>query len=350
MSVELVTVREAQHPLFVGVDVGGTSIKVGIVDNKGRTIAFTSFPTEDEKGPQFAIDRMKVVIEELLSSASLALDDIAVVGLATPGTMDIPAGMILSPPNMPGWRNFPVRDALSEALGKPVAYGNDAGAAALGEFWVGSGKAFRSIVMVTLGTGVGSGIIIDGVSLDGVHSHGAECGHMVIDTSPNAPMCGCGKRGHLEVFTSATGLIRRTREAISAGKQSILANQLADGAELTGLMIAEAAEEANDQLAVDLILETADYLAIGLSHVIYLIDPSAIILGGAMNFGGKKTNIGTQFIERVRKKTCELIFELQTDKIDFHYAELGGDAGYIGAAGFARNLHNNATLGFPEEA
>lgn len=265
MSAESITVELAERPFFAGVDVGGTSIKIGIVDDRGRTISYTSFPTEQTKGPEVAIDRTSETIKHLLESASLSMDDIEAIGLGTPGTMDIPKGIILEPPNLPGWRHFPIRDALSKITSKPVAYANDAGAAAYGEFWVGTGRQYNSIVMLTLGTGVGAGIIENGRSIDGQNSHGSECGHMIIDSRSDARMCGCGKQGHLEAYASATAVVKRTQEALKDVKKSSIANRVASGEKLNGLMIAQEAENGDD-LAMDIILETSDYLAIGCAN------------------------------------------------------------------------------------
>ncbi len=238
MTQPLVPLNDAKRPLFLGVDVGGTNIKIGLVDDAGSTLAFGSIETAEERGPQDAVDRIAREASRLTASLGLALSDVVAVGLGTPGTMDIPAGMILQPPNMPHWRDFPIRDALAAACGLPVSYANDGAAAAFGESWIGSGKRFDSMVMLTLGTGVGGGIIIGDVSIDGAHSHGAECGHIIIDTGPAARQCGCGKYGHLEAYASATALVKRAQEALDAGRDSSLRQRLASGQPLSGLLVA----------------------------------------------------------------------------------------------------------------
>ena len=167
-------------PLFVGVDVGGTNIKIGVVDDNGDRLAYTKFPTQADQPPEGSIERIESVVQELLDGAGLKKEDVAAVGLGTPGPMDIARGMILTPFNMPGWHNFAIRDALSKALDKPVAFTNDANAAALGEYWIGSGRQYSSMILITLGTGVGGGIIINDVSIDGAHSHGSEIGLSLI--------------------------------------------------------------------------------------------------------------------------------------------------------------------------
>src|SRR5690606_10042678 len=137
-----------------------------------------------------------------VKQAGLTPDKIARVGLGSPGTHDIPAGMLLDPPNLPGWVNFPIRDRVQALCGLPLTFANDANCAAYGEYWVGSGKEFNSLVLFTLGTGIGSGIILDDMQLVGAHSHGGECGHSIIDYQPDARLCGCGNTGHLEAYCS----------------------------------------------------------------------------------------------------------------------------------------------------
>jgi len=237
-------------PLFVGVDVGGTNIKIGVVDDKGDRLAYTKFPTQADQPPEKSIARIKPVVQELLDGADLKMDDVAAVGLGTPGPMDIARGMILTPFNMPGWHNFPIRDALSKALDKPVTFTNDANAAAFGEYWIGSGRQYSSMILITLGTGVGGGIIIDDVSVDGANSHGSEIGHICIDTGLGALVCPCGKPGHLEAYASATGIVNRAKEALQSHPESSLLERNAEGSPLSALMVSEAAE-AGDKLALE---------------------------------------------------------------------------------------------------
>jgi glucokinase len=219
----------------------------------------------------------------------------------------------------------------------PVAFANDAGAAAFGEYWVGSGKEYKSIAMLTLGTGVGGGIIIEGKSIDGDNSHGSECGHVIVDTTAEARICSCGRLGHLEAYASATGLVARTREALTRGETSSLANRVAAGETLNGLMISQAAE-AGDKLARKIVFETADYLAIGCASLTHIIDPAALILGGAVNFGGHRTEIGRAFLQRVDAQVRSKVFPTQAKRIVIDFAKLSGDAGFIGSAGLARKL------------
>jgi len=332
----VITPETAQTPLFAGVDVGGTNIKIGLVDDKGRTLAFQSIETMEELGPADAVRRIKATLHEMLFHVSLTMDDVKAIGLGTPGTMDIPRGMILAPPNLPHWRDFPVRDQLSEVTSRPVAFVNDANAAAFGEFWVGSGRDFRTMIMLTLGTGVGGGIILDGRSIEGEHSFGSECGHIIIDHNEDARCCVWGGgRGQLEAYCSASAVVRRTEEALEAGRKSALTKRINAGEELTSLMIAEKAA-SGDQLSLDIVLETAMYLGVGIVTLVHTVDPGAVILGGAMDFGGQNSELGQKFLARVREEFQRRAFDVVADHTVIDFAQLGSDAGYIGAAGVAR--------------
>ena len=324
--------------------MGGTNIKIGIVDDTGQTLGRTSIPTEVERGPEDAMRRAAQGLDGLLKQADITIDDIAAIGLGTPGTMDIPQGILLEPPNLPTWHHFPIRDRLESLTGKKVAFANDANAAAYGEFWVGCGQQFHSIVMLTLGTGVGGGIIIGDLSIDGENSHGSECGHIIIDYQNDARMCSCGHRGHLEAYASATALIRRTEELLNTTTRvTSLRQRLAEGVEdLTPILLMRAAE-AGDEVALELILDTAMYLGIGIVSVMHVIDPGAVILGGAMNFGGHETPLGRKFLERVRQEVRSRAFETLVERTVVDFAQLGGHAGYIGAAGIARMQYHKTT-------
>src|SRR5437764_2305845 len=172
------------EPFFVGLDVGGTTMKAGCVHEAGSPIAAVSLPTEAYRGQGFGLERMCESIRQAVAAANVRLAQVAAIGVATPGTMDIPAGVILDPPNLRPWKNVPVRDHIAKVFGKPTAFQNDANAAAYGEYWAGAGRQAGSMVLFTLGTGVGGGIVVGGRGagwvLQGEHSHGAELGHIKI--------------------------------------------------------------------------------------------------------------------------------------------------------------------------
>src|SRR6516162_9180061 len=259
------------NPLyFVGVDVGGTTIKGGVVDDSGLPLSSVNLATEAYMGQVFGLERMSETVRRAVAGAGLRLDQIAATGVATPGTMDIPAGIILDPPNLKPWRNVPVRDHIHKTFKVPTAFQNDANAAAFGEFWAGAGKDAHSMVLFTLGTGVGGGIIIGDLVLEGEHSHGAELGHMKIEMT-NPRQCGCGRWGCLEAYASATAVVKRAQEALAGySGRSALAATLRKLGEITSKDIFDAANAA-DPLAERIVEETAYYLAIGAMNMMHTI-------------------------------------------------------------------------------
>jgi glucokinase len=320
----------AAPPFFVGLDVGGTTMKGGVVDETGRSLSAVSLPTEAYRGQEFGLARMCETIREAITAAGLKEGDIAAIGVATPGTMDIPAGVILDPPNLKPWQNVPVRQHVADAFGVPTAFQNDANAAALGEYWAGAGRGVKSMVLFTLGTGVGGGVVLNDRVVEGEHSHGAELGHMKIEmTSPRR--CGCGRYGCLEAYASATAVVRRAEDAIeAAGGRTSLQPLRFDGG-LTARAVFEAAA-AGDKLAVQLVEETAYYLAVGAMNMMHIVNPEMIVFGGGMIAAGES------FLERIRQHIRLLAFPVPAERTQVCYAKLGGDAGYIGAAACGRQL------------
>jgi glucokinase len=324
------SVQDRRPPFFLGIDLGGTNIKSGVVDDDGRPLSAISVPTHVEQGPDAGIANLADAGRQAVAAAGLDLSEIAAVGLGSPGTMDIRAGMLLEPPNMPGWEHLPIRDRLAETLGKPVAFQNDANAAAYGEYWAGAGRGTTSLVLFTLGTGIGGGIIDHGRIIEGRHSHGAELGHIIIQME-NGRRCGCGGYGHLEAYAPATALVKRAIEALERGDESVLRKRLAQK-DLTARSINEAAD-AGDPLARRLMRETARYLAIGAVSLMHSIDPDIVLFAGGM------TAAGPRFLEDIRADVRSMAFPVPAAKTRIDYATLGADAGFIGAAGCARLAH-----------
>jgi glucokinase len=321
--------------LFIGLDVGGTTMKAGVVDDQGNALSAASLPTEPARGQAFGLERMSETITLAAEKAGLGLDAIAAIGVATPGTMDIPAGIILDPPNLQPWRNVPVRQYIQDRFKLPTAFQNDANAAALGEYWVGAGKDAHSMVLFTLGTGVGGGIVVGDQILQGEHSHGAELGHMRIEiTHPRR--CGCGRLGCLEAYASASAVVKRAREALEQdGGRSRLHRLLAADGEITAREIFQAAR--TDDLAEKIVEDTAFYLAVGAVNMMHTIDPNMVVFAGGM------IAAGDEFLERIRFHVKELAFPVPAEKTLIRYAQLGSDAGFIGAAGCARQLLDTLT-------
>ena len=321
---------KAPGPLYVGLDVGGTTMKAGIVDDQGRPLSAVSLPTEAHKGQEHGLAQMCASIRQAVAEAGLQLSDVAAIGVATPGLMDIPAGVILDPPNLKPWRNVPVRQHIHETFCLPTAFQNDANAAAYGEYWAGAGRDVNSLVMFTLGTGIGGGIILADRILEGEHSHGGELGHIKIEmTRPRT--CGCGRKGCLEAYASATSVVQRTREALAEDKDRSSLHQIKNEEDLTSHAIFDAAS-AGDELASRIVEETAFYLAVGAMNLMHTIDPDMVVFGGGM------TAAGEPFMERIRHHVRQLAFPVPAERTLIRYAQLGSDAGFIGAAGCGRLL------------
>ena len=325
---------------FVGIDLGGTSIKVGVLDDAGKTLSYLTAPTNVKEGADAAVARMAKTTSDAVAKAGLAMEDVAQIGLGSPGTLDIPSGMLIRPSNLPGWNFYPIRDNLAKATGRPVTFAHDGPAAAFAEYWLGAGKGESSLILLTLGTGVGCGIVINDHVVNGAHSHGGEAGHNLIDTSENARFCKCGQRGHLEAYASATGVANRTIEYVEAEFKTSLTEPVREAVrngKASGIpkMVYDAAE-AGDEIALRIVKETARYLSHGMISLIHTIDPSCILLGGAMTFGGSGSKIGRMFLDEVKRETTSRIFLHIAERIRIDFAQFGGDAGYLGAAGLAR--------------
>jgi glucokinase len=333
---EITDISHAQPPFFWGVDVGGTGIKIGLVDDRGQTLAFQRIPTRESEGPHAAMQRVAEVIRQWQGELDVS-GQVKRIGLGAPGPMDLARGYLVAPPQLPSWWDFPIRDTIAELLQCGVSFLNDANAAAYGEFWLGTGRNATSMILLTLGTGVGGGIIVDGELVNGVNSFGSECGHIVVNPSPAAELCVWGGgRGQLEAYASASAVVGRTRARLTEGAESSLGGLLGGvDSELTAKKVYQAAT-TGDSLALEIVDETAKWLGIGVTTLVHTLDSGSVVLGGAMNFGGPGCPIGQRFLEGIinefRSRTFDNVFSGTT----IEYASLGGDAGYLGAAGFAR--------------
>lgn len=347
-----------QKPYFLGVDVGGTNIKIGLVNERGDTLACESIDTRASENAQQAIERAAETCRQLARQADVEWSDVAAAGLGTPGPMSLAEGCLLDPSNLPAWHNFYARQALEKGLEKPVSFINDANAAALGEAWIGAGSGRPSLALFTLGTGVGGGLISEGRLINGVNSFGSEMGHTVVNSRPDARLCVWGGgRGQLEAYASASAVAAQAMLGVKSGVDSILgragkadprgekpvgekpigenaANEI-PAKEITAKDVYHAALEG-DSFALELIDEAAFYMGIGVTNVVHMIDPGLVLFGGAMNFGGSSCPVGRRFlqgaIDEFERRTFSNVFA--GTQIDF--AALGGDAGYIGAAAYAR--------------
>jgi glucokinase len=319
---------------FVGIDVGGTNIKTGVVTSRGRPLSHVVVPTDAEKGPEQGLATIRRAIDQAVEESPVRLTNIKAIGLATPGTLDIPNGILMEPANLPKWRNIPIRQLIADHYEKPTTLQNDANAAAFGEFWGGAGRGAHSLVLWTLGTGVGCGLIVNGQIVEGAHSHAGECGFLYLQMENGRPSV-TGMNGVLEGYCSTSGMNIRTEEGLSAGLDApVMRKRIADGEEVSPLLVAEAAE-AGDPLAMQILEDTARFMAYGTANLMHTIDPDVVLFGGNMNFGRNETELGRKFIRLVHEEVRKLTFPVPAAKVRIDYAELGGQAGFIGAAGCA---------------
>jgi glucokinase len=313
--------------LYIGVDLGGTNIKAGLLRGDGHVLASQSIPTEAEGGPDVVIGRICQIIRSTAELAGVPLGDVRGVGIGSPGTMDIEAGVILDPPNLPGWKNVPLIQLVGRQVGVPCVLENDANAAAWGEFWAGAGREINSMVLLTLGTGIGGGIIIEGRLLHGANSLGGEIGHMCI--VDGGRRCGCGRRGCLEAYASASHTAARALEALAEDTtDSSLHQYVGAGKRLTSQHICHEAV-AGDPLAMRIFADTARYLALGIMNLSMIVDPERFVLAGGM------IAAGDTLLRPVREHFATMAFENAARNTQIVYATLGNDAGLIGAAGVA---------------
>jgi glucokinase len=205
--------------LFIGIDFGGTNVKLGLVDGDGKVLLCDEAPSRIEEGPDAMIKRIGDACEQMLSKQQLNLGQVRAAGIGTPGPIDLEAGKIVTACNLPAsFDDYPVRDNLTKRLGCPVAFDNDANVACWGEFWLGAGSDINDMILFTLGTGIGGGVISSGELVHGCTGNAAELGHIIVH--PGGRLCTCGQKGCLETYASATHIAARANEAMGAGRDS----------------------------------------------------------------------------------------------------------------------------------
>ena len=312
--------------MYIGVDIGGTNLKAGLVTEDGLIISEHDIPTGADRPQNVVLNDIVELVKNLIANSGKNPKDIKAIGMGSPGMIDSEAGTVIYNNNL-GWENFRIAPMMSEALNLPARLENDADAAALGEVIAGSAKGAKSAMIITLGTGVGTGLVIDGKILPF-----CEFGHMVI--KDGGRMCTCGRSGCFEAYTSATGLINLTKDAIKDNPNSKLANMAKSSGEVTGRTVFDAAD-TGDEAAIKLIDEYIGYLAIGIGNYINGLHPEIISIGGGIAKQGEK------LLSPLRKK-------LEHEIYGFKYMNglpskivtctLGYKAGIIGAAMAARQL------------
>jgi len=314
----------ADNLVYAGIDIGGTNIKFGLVDRKGKVLYKEQRPTMAEKGVDPLMHLVTNIAESLLYHAAEEELEVRWLGVGTPGAVESRSGKVIGvSPNIEGWQGTVVGDVLHERLNLPVHVDNDANNVALAEHRFGAGIGYDSVVCVTVGTGVGGGLIIGGRLWRGGNHSAGEIGHIVIDIA--GPQCRCGNRGCLEAFCSSAAIVERTRSKLHGGLTPAFENVLEGDLENLNIRKLFAAAKKGDEVAAEVINETAGYLAVGLAGVVNLLNPDIVIIGGGVADGGGG------FVDAVSAEIRKRAFGSAVEKLRVARATLGNNAGFIGA-------------------
>ncbi|MDQ0091112.1 glucokinase [Paenibacillus anaericanus] len=307
--------------IYIGVDLGGTAIKVGICDEEGHLLHTYEGPTETEKGPDAIVNNIERYVRLIVEQSPFDWEQVAGVGAGVAGFTNVREGIIILAPNV-GLRDLHIRKILEERLGKPIKIDNDANVAALGEAWGGAGKGIDNCVCYTLGTGVGGGIIINGSIYQGFSGLAGELGHMSVVPDLEAIQCGCGQMGCLETVSSATGIIRMAKDAVARGDRTSLA-------QVENIMAKDVfdAAKAGDEAAVRIVNRAAFYIGKSLAAVAVVLNPEIFIIGGGVS------KAGDILFDEIRSVCAKLTPEPVLKGLKIVPAMLGNDAGMVGAAG-----------------
>lgn len=300
-----------------GVDIGGTTVKLGFFDTEGNILEKWEIPTRKELGGKYILPDIAESITDKLMERGLTKDEVVGVGVGVPGPVDAD-GVVFKAVNL-GWDIFSVSNTLGDLINLPVKAGNDANVAALGEMWKGGGKGHDDLVAVTLGTGVGGGIIVQGKLLAGATGAGGEIGHIHVEDN-ETDRCGCGKKGCLEQYGSATGIVRIANRVLAATDE---ASVLRDG-ELTAKAVCDAAK-AKDAVAVKVMEQFGEYLGRGLAAIACVVNPEVFVIGGGVSKAGE------MLFDYIRPNYEKYVFH-GSKNTKFALATLGNDAGIVGAA------------------
>lgn len=309
---------------YIGIDLGGTNIKAGVVNENFEIVATANVKTNLPRAAEEICNDMAEVAKKAVSKAGLTLEQIESVGVGTPGTANSATGIVEYSNNL-GFVNVPMAEMIRNKLDRPVYIENDANAAAYGEYVAGAAKGSNHAVCITLGTGVGGGIIIDGKIYSGFNYAGAEIGHTVIEV--DGPQCTCGRRGCFETFSSATGLIRMTKEAMEADKSSKMWSMMKDYGDKVSGRLAFDAMRAGDKSAKAVVDKYIKYLAAGITNTINIFQPDILCIGGGV------CNEGDPLLLPLRELVDKEVYtRASKNKTKIVIAKLGNDAGIIGAA------------------
>lgn len=301
-----------------GIDIGGTSVKLGLFTENGNLLDKWEIPTRKDNGGSHILEDVAASVKKKIADDNLSGENIIGIGIGVPGPVT-EDGTVINCVNL-GWGIFNVAKETERLTGFKTRVGNDANVAALGEMWQGGGRGYKNLIMVTLGTGVGGGVILNGEILTGSNGAAGEIGHITVNPDEEEK-CNCGRPGCLEQFASATGIVKEAKRLLEKSKEP---SKLREVQHLSAKAIFDCAKEG-DILANQLVEELCRYLALALSHIAHVVDPQAFVIGGGVSKAGTMlTDLTKKFYEN------NVLFALKNK--DFKLAELGNDAGIYGSA------------------
>jgi glucokinase len=309
---------------ILGIDLGGTQIRAGLTDREGAVLYSDYQPTLAGEGAESVVQRLIAGIERVLGQASLGHDGILSIGIGAPGPLDIPGGLLIEPPNLPGWHDVPLRDIVEARIGVPTYIENDANAAAIGEYLYGAGRGTRDMIYVTVSTGIGGGLILGGRIYHGLSGGAGEIGHMTV--LPYGPHCGCGNRGCLEALASGTAIAREGQELIARGVPTAIGN--CDSSKVSAKDVVDAMHRG-DAYAEQIVTQAMAYLGIGMANLVNLFNPERIVIGGGLSA------LGDGLLMPVRRAIRLRAFSSASAQVTVALAQLGPEVGIVGAAGAA---------------
>ncbi|MCX5886909.1 MAG: ROK family protein [Proteobacteria bacterium] len=304
----------------IGIDLGGTNTRIALINRKGEILSFEEFPTHPDQQGESVLREVSLQINAILKKLKCPKENVGGIGLGCAGILSPQKGILYFSPNLPALSNLPIGKLLVKEAGLKTLLENDANAAALGEHWLGAGKGINNIILVTLGTGIGSGIILNGQIWHGANGFAGEFGHTTL--FPDGIPCKCGKKGCVEVYCSAPAIVRFARKKLEEGNNSSLRDE---GRPLTSRIIFEHAANG-DKLSLDVFRQAGTYLGIALSNVFNLLDLEIAILGG------KVSEAGDFILKPVREKVKRMAISSPYYHPQVLKAKLGDNAGVLGAA------------------
>lgn len=307
----------------IGIDVGGTNVKIALVDDNGNIIYSNSVPTHAELGYEYTVNNIKQAIYALLKETKLTTSDIEGIGFGFPGQIDYTNGIVLNAPNIPGWVGVPIAKMIEDEFHIPTRVDNDVRCAALGELNYGAGKGCENLICITVGTGIGSGLIINGKLVRGASNAAGEIGHIKLQMH-DGPICGCGDTGCLEAFASGPAIVAMAEDYIKGGKSTKF-REIANGNQLTPYIVCEAAK-AGDPVAQRIFSIIGEYIGIGMSGVVNLLNPERIIVGGGV------ADAGEFLLKPLVTALKSRAMKVAGSTVEVVPAQLGNTAGVIGAS------------------